>query len=218
MIPGEYAAVFAVGLLGALHCMAMCGGLMAACAMKFGGGPRFAVVYNTGRLLSYMLIGALMGGLGKTLSAVGPAGGLQRVVPVAAGAVMVLVGIELLGWMPPRLRRFFTGLFPGGLSDRLVGAGLRRGSTGPLLLGMLNGLVPCGLTYAVGVKAAATADPFSGMFVMAAFGAGTLPALLMAGSLTGLLARMRSRAFTAASSVIIIVLGIRSIVATAYLH
>ena len=77
--------------------------------------------------------------------------------------------------------------------------------------GIFNGLIPCGLLYAVGVKAAATADPVQGMLTMVAFGAGTLPALLLIGSFSGVIRRGSSGLLLNLSYLFIVVLGIRSV-------
>jgi len=208
---GEYALVFIAGVLGAIHCVGMCGGLVAACAVKCGGGARFSLAYNTGRVLSYSLLGVVMGFIGKTLVDTGLPGRLQGALPVVAGLFMILIGLELLGYLPPALKRFFTGLFPTSVSKVLLGGEIQKKRPAAFLLGMLNGLIPCGLIYAVGVKAAATADPLKGLLVMASLGAGTFVPLVLAGSLTGAASRLRTGLFTAISSVLIIALGVKAI-------
>lgn len=207
----DYLLLFISGLFGALHCVGMCGGLIMACGMKFGGGTLFSISYNTGRITSYVILGAVMGFLGKALIAAGLFGKFQGVMPVIAGIFMILIGIDLLGYAPDWLKRFTTGLFPRFLSDRLIGNQLKKGTPVPFFLGILNGLIPCGLLYAVGIKAAATADPLNGMLTMLVFGAGTLPALILAGAFSGALGRARSGLLLKASYLFIVVLGIRSI-------
>lgn len=207
----EYILLFSAGLLGTLHCVGMCGGFMAACGMKFNGGPYFSVKYNAGRLLSYAILGLFMGLLGKALIAAGLFGKFQGFLPVIAGILMVMIGLDLLGYMPERLKRVTSGFFPKALSGILVGGQLKKAHPAPFILGMLNGLIPCGLLYAIGVKAAATAEPINGMLTMIAFGAGTLPALLVVGSLSGFARRVRSNLLSNLSSVFIIFLGAKSV-------
>ncbi len=182
-----------------------------ACGMKFGGGALFSLAYNIGRVLSYAILGAVMGLLGKALIAAGLFGKFQGIMPIIAGLFMILIGIDLLGYAPRWLKLITTGLFPHVLSDRLIGSQLKKRTPVPFVLGILNGLIPCGLLYAVGVKAAATADPVQGMMTMAAFGAGTLPALLLAGSLSGFQARLKSNLISQASYLFIIFLGVKSV-------
>lgn len=207
----DYILLFSAGLLGALHCVGMCGGLITACSMKFGNGPYFSVFYNVGRILSYTVLGFVMGLLGKALIAAGLFGKFQGIMPVIAGILMILIGLDLLGYIPKQLKRITSGLFPRALSDTLLGSQLKKRHPAPFILGMLNGLIPCGLLYAVGVKAAATADPIQGMLTMAAFGAGTFPALLLVGSLSGVLGRVKFNLMSNLSSVFIILLGIKSV-------
>lgn len=207
----DYILLFSAGILGALHCMGMCGGLIAACGIRFGGGLSFSLSYNAGRILSYSLLGLLMGLLGKALIAAGVFGKFQGIMPVIAGSLMMLIGLDLLGVIPKRLKVITSGLFPKGLSDRLIGKHLGKSQAAPFVLGILNGLIPCGLLYAVGVKAAATADPVRGILTMAAFGAGTLPAMMLASAFSGVAGRSRSGVWLKASYSLIVLLGVRSI-------
>jgi len=207
----DYWVVFLAGVLGAIHCVGMCGGLIMACGARCGGGLRFSFLYNTGRVLSYSLLGLAMGLLGKTLVEAGLAGSFRGALPIVAGVFMILIGLELLGYLPVGLKRFFTGLFPSSVSRALLGGGLKKRSPAAFLLGMLNGLIPCGLIYAVGVKAASTADPVKGMLIMASLGAGTFLPLLFTGSLTGVMGRLRAGLLTTVSSILIIALGVKSV-------
>ncbi len=209
----DYLLLFAAGVLGALHCVAMCGALAAACGMKLGGGLRFSLVYNSGRLASYAVLGMSAGLVGKALSGTGIFGDLQMFVPAAAGIVMVAIGLDMLGIMPGVIKRRLTALFPTGLLGRAaatVGRGGGRGKgRATFLIGALNGLVPCGLLYAAGLKAASTGSPIEGALVTLALGAGTFVPMLFAASITGL--RLKALPVTAISSVIIIALGVKSI-------
>lgn len=208
----DYAMIFMMGLLGSVHCLAMCGGLIMACSARCGGGARFSAEYNAGRVLTYVVLGAVMGLAGRTLASFGLFGGFQGMVPAVAGAAMILIGLDLLGVIPPGVKGYVARLLPGVLAEGLFpgGSGGKKGRA-PFVVGMLNGLVPCGLLYAVGVKAAATTSPVEGALVMAALGAGTFVPLLFAGTLTGLLDRRRAGLATTLSSVIIIALGVKSI-------
>lgn len=207
----DYILLFSAGLLGALHCVGMCGGLIMACGMKFGGGASFSLAYNAGRVLSYSLLGAFMGLLGKTLIAAGLFGKFQGVMPLIAGIFMILTGLDLLGYAPKGVKKITAGLFPRAISDRLIGDQLKGKNPAPLILGIFNGLIPCGLLYAVGVKAAATADPVQGILTMAAFGAGTLPALLLIGSFSGTGIGKGISALSYLSPLVIIILGVKSL-------
>ncbi|MDO8302932.1 MAG: sulfite exporter TauE/SafE family protein, partial [Sedimentisphaerales bacterium] len=208
----DIALVFLVGLFGSLHCVAMCGGLVMACSMRFGGGVSFSLKYNAGRVLMYALLGLLMGFLGKALIAAGLFGRFQSVIPVAAGLFMVLIGLELLGVLPGRFKRLFSGALPSPVFRAAARLAPGNRKAAPFLIGMLNGLIPCGMLYAAGIKAASTADPGQGAMIMAALGAGNFLPLLFAGSFSGFMRKLNSGAVAIASSVLIIALGVKSII------
>ncbi len=207
----DYLIVFLMGLFGVLHCIGMCGGLVMACNMKFGGGFSFAILYNTGRIVTYSLLGLMMGLLGRSLIATGLFDEFKGVVPIVAGLFMIIIGLDLLGLMPPSLKRLTAGLFPKALSNSLIGGHIKRKRPSAFVLGIFNGLMPCGFIYAVGIKAASTADPLKGMLIMASLGAGTFLPMLLAGSLAGLMDKRRFNMLSTVSSVLIIALGAKSI-------
>ena len=94
------------GLLGGVHCLGMCGGIVGALTLglerQSGGGTRsvwpFLLAYNTGRVLSYAAAGAVMGGLGAVVLKLAPAQVMQTFLLLAAGVFMVLLGLSLGGW------------------------------------------------------------------------------------------------------------------------
>jgi len=212
---GDLAAVFLIGLLGVIHCAAMCGGLMTACAMRFGGagtGPTagFAFIYNLARISTYAAFGLLMGALGKALMKIGLITEFQSLVPFIAGVVMVLIGADLLGLMPKALKKRTARLFPARLVGRIGAAGGRSRALSAAMMGIVNGLIPCAMVYAVGAKAAATGEPLSAALIMAAFGLGTFLPLVLATTLAKGLAGVRVKGLTYATSLIIIALGVKS--------
>lgn len=157
---------FLLGLVGSLHCAAMCGPLVIAVS----GPGRSRLIYNAGRIAIYCAIGLLFGAVGKTFVLAG----LQRWLSLGAGAA-ILVGLLLSSRFA--LKTPFTKAITKLKS--LFGSLLqRRTLASQFLLGSLNGLLPCGLVYIAAAGAAATGSPVSGALHMAAFGAGTLPMLL----------------------------------------
>lgn len=209
----EYVLIFAMGFFGTLHCVGMCGGFIMASSMRFGGGLGFSFAYNSGRVLTYILLGAVMGVLGKVLIAAGLFGRFQGALPIAAGILMVAMGLELSGLMPRRVR-----IIPDLLSKGLASGYLKKGRPAPFVLGMLNGLVPCAFLYAAGLKAASTGEPVGGALTMAALGAGTFVPLLFTGAVIGRIRGFGSRIPTLVSSIIIIALGLKSVVYGAGFH
>ena len=182
-MPPLLAAAFAAGLLGGVHCAGMCGGIVASLSVS-ARGPIAArqLAFNAGRIASYAAAGAVIGTAGSVLAMAGPALVAQTVLFALANVLMVLLGLYVAGFggvvlklesagrviwrrVEPHARR----LFPIDSTPKALAAGL------------LWGWVPCGLVYSMLTLALASGDAASGAMVMAAFGLGTLPALLTAG-------------------------------------
>ena len=165
-----------LGAVGSLHCAGMCGPL--ALALPATGHSRATFLlgraaYNLGRIVTYCLLGAAFGLVGQTLAFAG----FQRWVSLAAGAA-ILVGLVVSS-------RFAVSV-PVARAVAWIKSGLgallrRRSVTSVFALGVLNGLLPCGLVYAACAGAVATGELLSGMEYMAAFGLGTVPMMLAIG-------------------------------------
>lgn len=183
------ATAFMIGLFGLTHCLGMCGGIVGALdvgidpkQVRGGGRMRFHLSYNAGRIASYVSAGVLAGLLGS-LAATASYGNALPVGQLIAGVMMIALGLYLAGWW-----RAITVLEKGGqhLWKRIEPLG--RGFlpvTSPLQalgLGLIWGWLPCGLVYSALALAMASASPLSGALIMAAFGLGTLPALLSFGT------------------------------------
>jgi uncharacterized protein len=157
-------AAFLTGLLGSVHCVAMCGAFAASCTRV----PRGLPAWHAGRIGTYALLGALAGAAGRLLP--GPPW-----LPAAVAAGLLLwFALALAGLVPePRL-------IPRGLTSA---AGRAAGTPSPgaqAAFGVANGFLPCGLVYSALSIPVALADPARGALAMIAFGAGTLPALSVA--------------------------------------
>jgi len=175
---------FLAGLLGGVHCIGMCGGIVAA--MSFQGGQRqpfrFHLGYNLGRLASYAMAGLLAGLVGSVafLS--------ERLLPLQTGLyalaqiMLILLGLYLAGISRAVLWLERAG---AGLWQRLQPAFGRllpvRSFGGAVAAGAVWGWLPCGLVYSILVSALATGDAGWGTLLMLAFGLGTLPNLLAMG-------------------------------------
>lgn len=138
--------------------------------------------YNLGRILTYVLAGALLGGFGQSVLAVlGPTGG-HAVLQLIAAGVLLAAGLYLTGWFPKlgRIERLGEPLWRRlqPLAGRLLPV---RSPGHALVYGLVWGALPCGLVYAALVWAGASGDPVSAALRMLAFGAGTLPGLMAAG-------------------------------------
>ncbi|MGA9116063.1 MAG: sulfite exporter TauE/SafE family protein [Bacteroidota bacterium] len=198
---------FLLGLLGSIHCVGMCGPI--AVALPSGAATRGGVVLerllnNGGRILTYSLMGGALGLAGSGFAVAG----LQQAISVLAGALMVLYVL-----LPPRMKAAILGLRvfeSAGEAVRKGFAGLagRRSFGGLFLLGVLNGLLPCGLVYAALAGAVASGSVLSGMAVMAAFGAGTFP-VMFAVTLAGRgLSQAARRKLAAAVPAVLLVVGV----------
>lgn len=166
----ELWTAFLLGFAGSLHCAGMCGPLMLA--LPRGGGGPVALAFgrlacNAGRLVTYAGLGVVFGLVGRSLALAG----VQRWVSIALGAAI------LLGVLLPRLRLFQIPVAgPINHLKSALGRLLRETSPGALFtLGLLNGLLPCGLVYVAGAGAAATGEVLRGIEYMVVFGLGTVP-------------------------------------------
>ncbi len=181
MIEFSLLAALLAGLLGGVHCVGMCGGIVAAFSFRADGSSppfRLHLAYNLGRITSYALFGALAGTLGATLKLADflP---VQTLLYVLAQSVMILLGLYIAGWS----RWVLIFERAGGALWRKVKPLFQRllpvrSMPQALLAGMAWGWLPCGLVYSVLVSALAAGSAASGAALMLAFGLGTLPNLL----------------------------------------
>jgi hypothetical protein len=182
---------FATGLVGGFgHCVGMCGPVVGSLALATGSlGPRRSMAgqlaYHAGRVTTYATLGAAMGLTGSFVNVAGRLAGVQQVVAVAAGVLMILLGLGAVG-LSAALRRLesrasarvvalVSGVIAGGGPGRLYPAGLALG------------VLPCGLSWTVFLGAAGTGSPVEGLLLAFAFGLGTVPALLLVGAAGALL-------------------------------
>ncbi|MEX2597454.1 MAG: sulfite exporter TauE/SafE family protein [Salibacteraceae bacterium] len=166
-------AAISIGLLGSAHCAGMCGPILLT-VNQGQKKPLNDVLHHSGRLLTYALFGAVAGALGNTFSIMG----WQQDFSITVGLLMVLSVLLI-----PLSRRFkaiesvlsrVAIKFTGWIHRAGFGKNQLR-----FLTGVANGLLPCGLVYLAVAGAANTFTPWDGALFMLAFGAGTLPTLLI---------------------------------------
>ncbi|MDR3072948.1 MAG: sulfite exporter TauE/SafE family protein, partial [Clostridiales Family XIII bacterium] len=180
-----YGMLFVIGLITSVHCLAMCGGINLSQSLPKVGAPSTfvpAFLYNLGRVISYTGIGFILGLVGFLLgggSSVGLPTMVQGLLKLVAGVFMVIMGINMLGLFP-WLRRF-TLRMPGFLA-RKIDAGKAQNKS-PFLVGLLNGLMPCGPLQSMQIVALASGNPFVGALSMFLFSLGTVPLMLGFGSI-----------------------------------
>lgn len=159
-----------LGFIGSFHCIGMCGPIALTLPVQHLEGVRKQggiLLYNAGRISAYSLFGLASGWIGNLFALAG----LQQWLSVGLGAGMLLLLVL-------RYSRKHIQL-PHKRIIMLLGNLLRRQQLHTLYaIGFLNGLLPCGLIYFALTGAVATGNPFSGALFMAAFGAGTLPAMI----------------------------------------
>lgn len=197
--------LFLLGLLTGFHCVGMCGGFVVSYATADARAERSSffshLAYGAGKTLSYTTIGAAFGWLGAFI-AFTPM--LRGFAGVAAGAFLIIFGLNMLGLFAP-LRRFRFGL-PGPLQNWVnrEAGGRHR----PFVIGLLNGLmIACGPLQAMYVMAAGTGSPVEGAKTLFVFGLGTLPVMLAFGALTTVLSGAVTHRLLTASGVIVVALG-----------
>lgn len=215
------ASVLGTSFLGSLHCVGMCGPLVGAYVEgeeAEGGAWLPHVAYHLGRLLTLLLAGAAFGAIGKGLDGLGGLAGFQRGVAWVAGGAMVVWGLVALirGWHVdanlPGVSRLPIGRALSALARRPGRLGRAAG------VGLLTPLLPCGWLALYAVTAAGTGEPAAGAAVMAAFWAGTVPALAGLGvALRTVLRSLRPR-LPALGGAMLIALGVVTLVQRARLR
>lgn len=194
-------------LLGSLHCVGMCGGLLAVASDGTGSARQRLGVqlgYQVARLASYVVLGAAAGTLGRALDLAGQAAGLGKAAAIVAGLTMMAWGVwAMLAAAGARLRLPAVRLLPSSALSWLGRARQRSPLARALLLGGASALLPCGFLYAFALAAAATASPWAGALVTASLWLGSLPALLGFGFLlsTALARLKRHIPFVSAAAV-----------------
>lgn len=170
-------AALSIGFLGSFHCVGMCGPI--ALALPLNKHSRFAriiggLIYNFGRIITYALLGCLFGLLGKSFAIAG----YQQSISIALGLLILIVV-----FLPENARNRFRltaeifGLI-GKLKSKFAKLFQQRNYSSLFFIGLINGLLSCGLVYLGIVGAIATGDSLQGSLFMAFFGMGTLPAML----------------------------------------
>ncbi|UXZ53458.1 sulfite exporter TauE/SafE family protein [Halomonas sp. 7T] len=179
-------AAFVFGLMGGAHCIGMCGGIMSALTFAVPPSMRhparmggLLLSYNAGRILSYMVAGAIVAALGTFIS-------LSPTARIAlqgfAALMLILMALYIANWWKGLLKVEAIGRYLWRYIEPL-GRRLMPVVHLPqaFTLGALWGWLPCGLVYSMLTWSLAIADPLQGALLMGAFGLGTLPALLATG-------------------------------------
>ncbi|MEA3512248.1 MAG: sulfite exporter TauE/SafE family protein [Campylobacterota bacterium] len=184
-------SIITIAFLGSFgHCIGMCGGIVIAYSstkvqQEWSKTQQSIshLLYSFGRIVTYSILGAIFGYLGGVATFSNTANGILWLI---AGTAMLLTGLSLLGKI-----KFLTLIEHSVSKSSWYSKNFKallhsQTFTSFFLLGMLNGLLPCGFVYFFAITAASTADPFYGALVMVIFGLSTIPALFSLGFFVGL--------------------------------
>ena len=176
--------VFMTGLLGGIHCIGMCGGIMLT--------QHNALAYNGGRLIGYSVAGFIFGAVGSFMSF---NLNMKCAVFIIAGGLVVLIGLQM--WGVPFLRKLRPGVAsPCGF----------RGT--PFVIGLLTGIMPCGMLSSMWFVAASAGSSLKGAETMLVFGLGTCVFMLLFGLIGDAVTRKYNKYILKASTILIITMGL----------
>lgn len=195
-----YFVLFMIGLFTSLHCVGMCGGIMLSQSIGNEAKGKFksflpSLHYNMGRVLGYTVLGGIVGGIGSVLTV---SIGFMSGVAIFAGIFMIVMGLNMAG---------FT-IFRKYLKIPLPTHSLHKKVKAPFLVGLLNGLMPCGPLQTMQLYALGTGSALQGASSMLVFALGTLPLMLSFGTLTSLFSKDSTKRIMKLSGVLVIVLGV----------
>jgi len=203
-------------MLTSVHCVAMCGGIalsqsvgtgIAGAGVAGAGGNRQrlmpGLLYNGGRVVSYTIVGGIVGALGAAFS-FSPV--LKGVIAAAAGLFMLLLGLKMLGLLSglPRISR----IIPAPLGRAVGRFSSVLGKRGPFAVGILNGLMPCGPLQTMQLYALGTGGFAAGALSMFIFSVGTVPLMLVFSLAAAFIPKKLVPAMVKASAVLVMFLGL----------
>jgi sulfite exporter TauE/SafE/plastocyanin domain-containing protein/copper chaperone CopZ len=196
-----YFVLFVVGVLTSIHCVGMCGGIMLSQSLSNESTNKFqaikpALLYNVGRVISYTVLGGIIGALGSILSV---SIKTQAALQLFAGIFMIIMGFNVAGFS---LFRKLQIKLPWSFCS------VKNKPKTPFMVGILNGLMPCGPLQTMQLYALGTGSAAKGALSMFIFALGTVPLMLTFGAVSGLLSKGYTKKILKFSGVLVIILGI----------
>ena len=185
MLTNDWIAALLVGFLGSAHCVGMCGGI--ASVMSLNGVTKSkktltTLLYNIGRIISYMVAGALVGGAVSSAASLLQDYAILNYLRIVSAVMMIILALYIGKWWHGLLYIEKLGEYLWKFISPLTKALLPLSSPlHALPLGLLWGWLPCGLVYSSLTWAAVSGSALNGSLIMAAFGFGTLPSMLLLG-------------------------------------
>lgn len=198
-----YELAFFIGLFGSIHCVGMCGPLALAVPSfhaKWWLIVADKVTYNFGRVISYTFLGLIIGLIGRQLWL----SGLQQGISILSGALIILAGLSRILKLKLAAGQAFSRIFTP--LNHLLGYALKH-RAGNLVLGLLNGFLPCGFVYLALAGAINTSSPLASAQFMFWFGMGTFPLMLAATVSAGFIGPVVRRRINKAVPYFMIFLG-----------
>lgn len=183
----DFYLAFTLGVIGSLHCIQMCGPIVLSYSLPIVTYSRRQQIiahlaYNSGRIVTYGLLGALAGLLGSAAGLLGKLAGVEHVVVIVAGSLMIIAGVLMSGLLPSGPLKAFYRFRPTSLFAQKVGGLLKSPTAGSKFsTGILLGFLPCGLVYTALLKAMETGNLTGGILTMICFGVGTTWSLVLLG-------------------------------------
>ena len=213
-----YGLLLVIGLITSVHCIAMCGGINLSQTLQKGTSTeiskamfRNTLEYNIGRVVSYTVIGGVLGAVGA-LAGIGSSLQIstlfQGILKLFAGIIMVVMGVNMLGIFPG-LRRLAIHI-PNFNKNTKQKSG-RKPRT-PFFIGLCNGLMPCGPLQSMQVVALASGNPMAGALSMFCFSLGTVPLMLGFGSAVSMLGKRFTRQVLKVGAILVVVMGLSMMV------
>lgn len=193
MLVSQFIIGLGIGIAGSFHCVGMCGPLALSLPLNTNSNLLRTILitlYNLGRTFTYFLLGLLFGSIGNTFSLVG----YQQLISIVIGVVILL--LLIFGKILEPNTKLFSGFY--NYVKRILGKLLTsdKNMFSYFLIGMVNGLLPCGLVYLAIASAVATGSVLGGGVLMLGFGLGTVPMLfilMLAGRYISLAIRQKMR-------------------------
>lgn len=182
--------LFVIGLMTSIHCISMCGAINLISSTGIKTNFKRPLLYNVGRLISYTIVGGIVGFIGRVISINYH---FMGIIILLASIIMLLMGLNMMGLINfklPQLKHFKIKLI------------------NPFVIGLLNGLMPCGPLQAMQLYALTTGSFISGALSMFVFALGTIPLMLLMGIGANLLNGNNKVLINKISATLVIVLSI----------
>lgn len=192
--------LFIVGIFTSIHCVGMCGGIMLSQSISSESGSRLkafkpTLLYNAGRVVSYTILGGVVGAIGSVLSI---SLSVKAGISIFAGLFMIVMGLNMSGFS---LFKKLNIRMPWSFCS------VKTKARTPFIVGLLNGLLPCGPLQTMQLYALGTGSFVKGALSMFIFSIGTVPLMLTFGLLTGFLSKGFTKSILKLSGILVLVLG-----------